>query len=310
MIQSITIINYRDDSFTFTLRDPEQSGFFVESIDGLDPPPTTLNTSPLIGSDGAIFNSSRVEPRNIVLMLGMLNGTSSSVETLRQKTYKIFPLKTLVKIRVTHDSGERRDIQGYVESNEVKIFSKRQIAQISIMCVDPFFTDGITPVLTTIEGYATPLFEFPFEGPDLELSSITTATSKWIVVENPGDNEVGAIFQVEFGVETTGLAINEYNEAHTTILKQMYTQPLSAIFPGDSTWHAGDVLTISTVKGDKYATLIRDSTEYDLLGLFLKSSQFSWIYIHPGETHIRVVASTGINDLIVSISFATEYQGV
>ena len=68
-----------------------------------------------------------------------------TVENLRQKSYRMFPLKTVVKVRVYTDTDERFDTEGYVESNEVNIFSSMEKIQVSILCMDPYFFNGIDP---------------------------------------------------------------------------------------------------------------------------------------------------------------------
>ena len=82
MIQSVTITNYLgslDDNLAkktnqntvhITLNEAEPShGMLIESISGLGPAKATLNRTELATADGSLFNSAKLEERNIVMKL-------------------------------------------------------------------------------------------------------------------------------------------------------------------------------------------------------------------------------------------------
>ena len=122
MIKSVKITNYLNESIELEMRFPEKSGFLIRDIQGVGAGKADINTSDLANDDGSIFNSSRILSRNIVFFLDLLD--TPSVELVRQKAYKYFPLKKKVKMLFTTDS-RLCEIEGYVETNEPIVFSKR-----------------------------------------------------------------------------------------------------------------------------------------------------------------------------------------
>ncbi|MBQ1574074.1 MAG: phage tail family protein, partial [Clostridiales bacterium] len=149
---SLKIENTNGEIFELT---HDFSNYYVTDVSGLTPPATTINTAKAGIIDGTFFNSASVEERNIVISL-TING---DIEANRQKLYRIFPRKTACTVYFKNANRDVK-IQGYVETIESDLFSKREKAQISIICPRPYFED-----LATIyaELAATlSMFEFPF----------------------------------------------------------------------------------------------------------------------------------------------------
>ena len=110
----------------------DDSRFSVINIDGLTPPPVTINTSANAG-DGSFFNSAYAQPRNIVLTV-VFNG---DIETTRKVFYDIVPLKKIIRF-VFANKNRAVFALGYVESIDIPLFSQRQQAQVSIICPNPW----------------------------------------------------------------------------------------------------------------------------------------------------------------------------
>ena len=127
----------------------------VIKIEGLNPPKAQINTTTIVGLDGAMFNSSKLESRNIVLTI-RING---DVETNRQNLYQYFRTKEACTFYYTN---QNRDvyIQGYVESVVCDLFSKSELAQISIICPSPYFK-SLDEIVSDISN-SLALFTFPF----------------------------------------------------------------------------------------------------------------------------------------------------
>ena len=100
MIKSVTVTNYLGDSVKLELMRPEKSGFIVKSINGLGPSNASINTTEVSTNDGALFNSARLSKRNIVFKLLFMNTDTETIEDIRQKTYKYFPMKKGVTILI------------------------------------------------------------------------------------------------------------------------------------------------------------------------------------------------------------------
>lgn len=138
MIKSVTVTNYLGDSVKLELMRPEKSGFIVKSINGLGPSNASINTTEVSTNDGALFNSARLSKRNIVFKLLFMNTDTETIEDIRQKTYKYFPMKKGVTLLIETDN-RLVSTTGYVETNEPNIFDSKEGSTISIVCPDPFF---------------------------------------------------------------------------------------------------------------------------------------------------------------------------
>lgn len=161
MIQAFKITNYLDESLYLDIRRPEDTGFLVSSVEGITDPKADISSSPYAISDGEIVENIHVAERNIVMTIIFYqdNYEKKSVEELRHRCYRYFPLKKELTFYVINDSGTYW-IKGYVESNEIKVFTKTEGSQISIICPDPYFTK----VVDNQDIYITrtvPTFQFP-----------------------------------------------------------------------------------------------------------------------------------------------------
>ena len=133
----------------------DETNFQVTNVEGLTPPNATINTSDFANGDGSSFNSSKIPNREIVITV-YING---DVQTNRLTLYQYFRNKNWCKIYYTDD---QRDvyIEGYVQAFEAPIFTQKQVAQISILCPDPYFKD-IETIIQSISK-ALKKFTFPF----------------------------------------------------------------------------------------------------------------------------------------------------
>ena len=168
MIKSFKIVNNLNQTLELDINKPEDSGFLISSVTGLTYLQAEISTADIALFDGSILGNRRVGKRNIVMNIVFYedNRQKLSIEELRHKCYKFFPIKQKVRFYVTNDSGTYW-IDGYIEANEINIFTKQEGAQISILCPDPYFVKteaDISQLVSKIE----PNFSFPcsfeFEG--------------------------------------------------------------------------------------------------------------------------------------------------
>ena len=130
----ITLVGpYADDGF-----DINNGKYVVYQIDGIDPPTATISTSTIAGYDGSVYGSSYLGNRNIVLYIKLQKTTTSTIEDARIQLYQFFAAKTHVRLEYTNDN---RDVycDGYVESCSVTPFTNNEVAQVSIICPDPYW---------------------------------------------------------------------------------------------------------------------------------------------------------------------------
>ena len=190
MIKSFKIVNNIGESITLDIRKPEDTGFLVSSVTGITYPKADIAMSEIAMFDGATMTNRRVGSRNIVMSIIFYdsNKDKNTIEELRHKCYRYFPIKQQVTFYVYNDSGTYW-IKGYIEANETNIFSKVEAAQISIVCPDPYFTKSTIDNNAYISN-VVPNFQFPVSF-EVELRNITgysKYSGPWIVLAK-GTNE-------------------------------------------------------------------------------------------------------------------------
>lgn len=157
MIKSVTVTNYLGESLKMELTNPYDSGIAITDITGIGPGKADINVTELTSSDGSLYNSARLGTRNIVMTLRFM--IAPDIETVRQKSYKYFPIKK--ELILTFETDNRSCyIAGYVESNEPVIFDENEYTQISIICPDPYFYS--TEANAMVFSGVVPMFEFEF----------------------------------------------------------------------------------------------------------------------------------------------------
>jgi hypothetical protein len=304
MIKSITVTNYLGDSIKLELGRPEQSGFLIKSISGLGPSKANINTTEVSTNDGSLFNSARLNQRNIVFEFIFVESINrESIEDIRQKSYKYFPIKKNVDLLIETDNRIVK-ATGYVESNEPNIFSSQESAQISIICPDPYFYS--TKKTVTIFSGIEPLFEFPFENNSLtdnllEFGRIIVDQEKNVFYK--GDSEVGVVIYIHAVGEATNLTI--YNPLTREVLN-VDTDRLEALT--GSVIKAGDDIIISTIKGQKFIRLIRDGEYINILNCLGRNSD--WFRLVKGDNVFVFTAETGERNLQFRIENSIVYEGV
>ena len=304
MIHSVKVTNHVGESLTIELRNPERTGFLIKDITGLGPCKADISAKELATMDGSVVTSSRVNSRNIVIKMNYLS--NPTIEDTRQKSYKYFPVKKQVTLEFETDNRVCRTV-GYVESNEPNIFSANEDTQISIICPDPFFySAGDLGVTVTMFYGVEDNFEFPFSNESLgeNLIEVGIATySKERIICYTGDAEIGITMTIYatgtvHNITVYNVRTREFIKLDTNKLKILTGQGLEQ----------GDKVIISTVKGDKYATLIRAGEETNILNCIDRTS--TWMQLQTGDNMIAYTADDGASNLEFKIENRTLYEGV
>lgn len=272
MLYKVEARNPQGDLFSLQF-DDISDGYIVEEIGGLDPVKATIVSSSFAQQDGTHYQSSRRENRNITMKVQMDPIDDGSVESLRERLYDFFMPKMPVSLRFYRDSGLTVDIDGRVESCEAPLFTDEPEANISIINFNPDFVD-MTPVVVT--GLNT---------------SNATATN----VDYKGSVNTGIVLVVSVAHTMSDVTIYQ-----TTPSGQLYTME----FAGSLV--AGDVLTISTLNGNKYATLTRAGVDSSVL--YGISPQSKWLELEKGINAIQVYATDGGSP--ATITYLSRYGGL
>ena len=307
MIYSIVVTNYLGDRIKLELGKPDVSGFLIKSITGLGPAKANVNTTEVSTNDGSLFNSARLSQRNIVLDMVFINTVyGESIEDLRQKSYKYFPLKKSVELTIETDNRYVKTT-GYVESNEPNIFSSQEGTQISIICPDPYFYSAGEDGNNVTNFYSIdPMFEFPFSNESLDepllvFGEIQIKTEG--VITYHGDSEIGVMIYIHAIGPATN--INIYN-TETRGVMRINTEKISSLTGKGIV--ASDDIVINTSKGDKSITLIREGVSYNILNCLDKNTD--WFTLAKGDNIFAFTADSGVTNLQFRIENKVIYEGV
>ena len=305
MINSFTLTNYLGESIKMELKNPMKTGFVIRSVNGLGPVKAHINTTELATNDGALYNSARLNQRNIVFDI-VFDDSNESIEDLRRKTYKYFPLKKKIDIVVETDKRTAK-ISGYVESNEPNIFSSQEGTQISVICPDPYFYSvGDDGSQQTIITKVISEFEFPFSNestsqPLIVMGNIDNHNTLDCVIDYQGDAEIGMTITMRFSGSVGNITLTK------TDTQQYMKLEVGRLTIGAIT--DGDEIVICTLKGKKSVTLNRNGQSNNILNCV--DMDADWFMLSNGDNHFEVSVSSGTGNLHY-ISFENEvvYTGV
>lgn len=304
MIKGIKITNYLGDSIDLPLMNPEKSGFIITGINGLGPVKANINVTDISSNDGALFNSARLSTRNIVLQLRFTK--DRDVEKTRILSYKYFPIKKYLTLTVETDT-RKATCTGYVESNEPTIFSENEGCQISIICPDPYFyavDEGGTSevVFSGLE----PVFEFPFCNDSLEFKLLEMGDIQNLRDQNVpynGDANNGVTIKMHALGRVENVTI--YNVG-TREKMSINSEKLAALTGSGIV--SGDTITITTMRGNKRITLLRNSVETNILNCINRDA--NWFQLAKGDNVFTYTATYGAFNIQFSVTSQTIYEGV
>lgn len=298
------IENKRGDVLTLTRNESE---YQIISIEGLNPPNAQINTLTMANIDGARFNSSKLETREIVITL-QLNGSGADVEANRQNLYKFFPTKEWCKFYFTNNY-RNVFIEAYVNTVEVSPFTNAEQMQISLICPQPYFK-AVNMIIDDISKRIA-CFEFPFAfgsdgatNPDVPTDPETDEaipfseidTDKITNVYNNSESEAGMIIEVYVIQPINNVTIQNTKTGEFLTLNYNFI--------------TSDKITINTNKGEKSISLVRDGVTINIFTALVKGSTFFQLGI--GDNYFSFTLNDGAEDSAVNILFKhyATYRGV
>ena len=231
--------------------------------------------------DGSAFNSSKIPNREIVITV-YING---DVSQNRLKLYKYFRNKQWCKIYF-EDDNRNVFIEGYVQTFEVPIFVQKQVAQISILCPDPYFKD----INTIVQSISKTIkkFSFPFSINSNQPIAISSVDLEKVTnVINDSESETGLIIDIGFMGTVNKLEIRNIETGENFII--------------DYEFMKNDKLIINCNRGKKSVILTREAVEYNLIPQVRSESTFFQLGI--GDNRFSFLADDGEKDMLVDISF-------
>ena len=268
-----------------TLNLSQNKNYMVTGVQGLTPVAAAINTSTAGMFDGTVYNSARLNYRNIVITASIVQ----DVENARIKLYDYFQTKQFCTLFFENDARNVY-IDGYVETFECDLFVLGEAVQISIICPDPYFKSVKTSTETGSK--VTPLFEFPTEFNNVELSTFNYDAT--IAVNNGGDVSAGFDIDIHFSGNVTNPIL--YNAA------------TGDYFGLNATFVAGDRVVINTRNGKKSVKLIRFGVEINQFNNIQSGS--AWLQLARGVNTFTFNADSGVNNMQISITHTDLYAGV
>lgn len=252
MIERIELVNIGEEVLVLSLRD-DGSGYSVEDVKGLDPVRANLITSDLATVDGVQDQASSLDPRNIILTIGMENTVENTVKELRHQLYGFFMPKSPITIRFVDDDDTIVQITGRIETFVAPLFAKEPTATITVLCFDPAF---YSPASYTMPAYTT--------------SGIDETN-----IPYGGTLESGFKFKIELDRPVSELTI--YQKDSSGFIRSM-----EIVYP----FQTNDILDVSTVPNEKAITVTRDGIRNSIL--YSLASGHAWGALQQGGNTIRV----------------------
>ena len=150
-----------------------------------------------------------------------------------------------------------------------------------------------------------PTFESPHvmtdSGAMLEFSNVETHFTDNIFYD--GDSEVGIVAEIHSSGSVSDLAI--YKPETNEMIKLSNSKLVQILGEGIKD---GDVIYVSTVKGNKYVRILRNGVYHNVLNALVKP--ITWFNLIRGDNVFSVTALSGESNLLFKISYRKTYEGV
>lgn len=291
----MTITGSNGDSITF--------GRYFKLIDDFDLSGTKadVNTSETT-DDGSSYQNTMIANKDFDIPFFIHRQSKESwwIEEKRSLAYRVFnPKNNPFRINFTTKGGLKYYIDANLESvpafqkgfeNDNRLWLK---GLLQFVATDPYFYSSNETLVELATWIGS--FEFPLEIPEggIEMGYRTKTTIQNVI--NKGHVDTG--MEVKFRASSSLLNPSIINVNTREVIKINFQM------------QGGDVIVVSTYKGKKTATLIRDNVETDIFSsIDLVESTF--IQLKPGDNLFRYDCDDGIDNLTVSIKLKNRYLGV
>lgn len=263
------------------------NGYLLYDAEGLAEIKSDINSNSIVNGDGTIITNVRAQERNIVLYIKLLG----DIEDSRLRLRKYFPIKSTVTLYL---KTNYRDvyITGTVESNSCTPFTENEVAQISLICPDPWFYD-VDDSNTFFSG-TVPNFEFPFAiaATGKEFSYLVYDVIKTIYYD--GEADTGFILEL-FAIGAVSNPV-------------IYNTQTRGSFAINTDMIKGDLITIDTRPGNKGITLTRNGVVTNIINLVQRPTE--WFKLSPGDNIYTYDCESGLTSLQLTLKHNNAYEGI
>lgn len=286
------IICTNEDNISLNFGD-RFSPFLLMNCDGIYSVNNNVSTSANTMIDGSTYLGSVTKMRNIILTIA----DKENHQINRNLLYQLFKPKSPGTFAYV-ENGLSKIIDYYVESINIDSVKNVRVAEISLLCPDPFFRD-LQDISVLMAGWQK-LFEFPHEFLDAkeQLGTRLTEKLKEIPNESAADNiGITAILTAEGNVLNPGLF---HVESGSTIKIGTNLKPLNL--------SSGDKVIITTSTNNKNVYL-ESNGETTVINEYLDETS-DFFQLQHGKNSLRYSADVGEDYLSVEIRFRYRYLGV
>lgn len=267
-----------------------ESNYQVTNIDGLNPTKANINTNKVVNMDGAMFKSSKLDMRNIVITLKV----KGDIEKNRINLYQIFNVGKKSKL---YYSNETRSIwvECYCENIITNLFSQTEEMQISLICPSPFLSNiekAVSDLSKVVKKFSFP-FSLPAEGSVLSGIDLDKTTT----ILNSGEGE-------------TGLIITIYSRGEEVENPIIFNAGTGEAFKLETVLNDSDFIVVNTNKGNKSVIKYSNGTEENLLSKVTPDSV--WLQLKQGYQNFTYTTQNKNKDYLLTVSFEYNivYEGV
>lgn len=253
MINRLMVNNLFGANRVFTLGQVED-GVVCDNIDGLGPVEADLDTMKSV-ANGSHFLGHYVGNRNIVLNFIISRTKTKTVEEVRTELYRFFRPGYGVDLTITSDT-KIGYVYGQVESVTPNIFDKESSVQVSIIANPYFINETIGNDYVNLPNNKTnSIVKY--------LGSIPNGIEIEIEVVNSGQHLPTNITFYEL------VAGPNQTKSMSFVMSERDIQNAASISSYKFT--NGDVIFITTAKGNKTAKLRRGGVEYNIIDAVKKA---------------------------------------
>lgn len=300
MARQITCTNKKNNhSMTFT--EDGFNPFLLASVSGIYDSHNEVEMEDNAIIDGATYQGSTIQKRNIVLSLLADPSTDDSFiynQPVRDDLRVLFQRGIEGELIYT-ENGVSRKINYYTESI-TRAPKGSRLFTISLLCDNPKFTD--TEEQRESIGNYNRLFEFdhefPEEGEELESKSNDRSVN---IINDTGIDGIGLTIIIETTFIVSNPEIYHLESDKHIKVGEGGSEATALVM------EAGDILTITTGIGNKHIRLTRGGTTTEINSKLTDDSEF--FQLINGENHISYDSDSGADSMSVTIKYATEYEG-
>lgn len=280
-----------EDGFSLTFNETGFNPFLLAGIDGIYDSKNNVYVSENSMIDGAVYQGSVAEHRNIVLHLKDLEDFPENRNALN----RLFKEKSKGTLIFWEADADPRKIEYYVESLESTENHDVRLHDISLICPDPFFYD-LDASSEEMASWVS-AFTFPFASP-----------STGFVFGHKDNSRIQTI-QNDFAEDNIGITIIMSCLGAVTNPSITHIETNSSIHIGHSgktfSMIAGDIVTITTATGNKHVTLTRNGVTSEINHYLTEDSVF--IQLMRGSNSFGFDADSGVNNLTITLEYTYKY---